>query len=83
MSQQNNINTAPLFWRNSLAGKFISVTVVIVFILMGIYAYVNFQSQQAATIDNLKKFRGEHRTAGTTFVRLCFPERIYAGDWRW
>jgi diguanylate cyclase (GGDEF)-like protein len=54
MNQQNNINTPPLFWRNSLAGKFVSLTVILVFILMSIGAYINFQSQQAAIIDNLK-----------------------------
>ena len=77
MSQQNNINTAPLFWRNSLAGKFISVTVVIVFILMGIYAYVNFQSQQAATIDNLKT---QNAMLGN-FVASIAPQALRSYDY--
>lgn len=54
MNQQNNLNTAPLFWRNSLAGKFVILTVVVVFILMSIGAYLNFRSQQTTIINNLK-----------------------------
>jgi diguanylate cyclase (GGDEF)-like protein len=54
MKQHNNIITTPLFWRNSLAGKFVTLTVAVVFILMSISAYMNFQAQEEAIIDNLK-----------------------------
>jgi len=54
MDEQSSFNTAPLFWRNSLASKFVSLSVVIVFILMSISAYINFRAQQATIIDNLK-----------------------------
>lgn len=54
MKPNNNIIATPLFWRNSLAGKFVTLTVAVVFILMSISAYINFQAQEEAIIENLK-----------------------------
>lgn len=54
MQEHLNTDSVGVFWRNSLAAKFVSLTVVVVFILMSISAYINYRSQVSANISNLK-----------------------------
>ena len=53
MTIENDLSDAPLTWRTSLAAKFVSLTVVVVFLLISISAYLNYRAQEAAIIDNV------------------------------
>ena len=77
MEDKNSISTTPLFWRNSLAGKFVTVTVTIVFVLMSISAYINFRAQEHAIIDNLKS---QNAMLGN-FMASITPEALLSYDY--
>lgn len=76
MKTQDNNVSAPLFWRNSLAGKFVTLTVVVVFILMSISSFLNFQAQEEAIIDNLKT----QNTMLGNFMASIAPEALLSYD---
>ncbi len=42
------------FWKDSLAGKFVSVTIAVVFVIMVMMAFLNYQSQKDQTISHIK-----------------------------
>ena len=42
------------FWKHSLAAKFVVITMLVVFVLMGISTYVNYQSQKKTIYDNIR-----------------------------
>ena len=42
------------FWQNSLAARFVTLSVLVVFVVMGISAFINYQSQKSIVIDNIK-----------------------------
>ena len=65
-----------LVWRNSLVGKFVTLTVVVVFILMGISAYINYQSQREALISKLET---QTEMLGS-FVTSIAPEALLSYD---
>lgn len=65
-----------LFWRNSLAGKFVTLTVVVVFILMVINAYINYRAQEDAIINNLKT----QNTMLGNFMASIAPEVLLSYD---
>lgn len=73
MQEHSHIN---LFWRNSLAGKFVTLTVVVVFILMGVNAYINYRAQEHAIITNLKT---QNMMLGN-FMASIAPEVILSYD---
>lgn len=77
MDEHNSHNVEPLYWRNSLAGKFVTLAVIIVFILMSISAYINFHAQQTAIIDNLKT---QNAMLGN-FVASIVPEALVSHDY--
>ncbi|MBI1423192.1 MAG: EAL domain-containing protein [Gammaproteobacteria bacterium] len=54
MEQKDSDNSTPLVWRNSLAGKFISLMFIVVFAMMSINAYLNYHDRQESIVDNLK-----------------------------
>lgn len=54
MQEPLNTDSSGVFWRNSLAAKFVSLAVVLVFVLMSLGAYINYRSQVKANINNLK-----------------------------
>ncbi|MEJ2361992.1 MAG: EAL domain-containing protein [Gammaproteobacteria bacterium] len=54
MQEQENTDSFCVFWRNSLVAKFVSLTVVVVFVLMSISAYINYRSQVTVNVSNLK-----------------------------
>ena len=64
------------FWRNSLAGKFVMVTILVVFILMGISAYVNYQSQKSTIFTNI---RTQSQMLGS-FVSSISPHALLSYD---
>ncbi|MGD8927009.1 MAG: EAL domain-containing protein [Thioalkalispiraceae bacterium] len=67
---------ASLIWRNSLVGKFVTLTVVVVFTLMGISAYINYNSQRAALISKLET---QTEMLGS-FVTSIAPEALLSYD---
>ncbi len=77
MEEHSSLNTAPLYWRNSLASKFVTLSAVIVFILMSISAYINFRSQQATIIDNLKT---QNSMLGN-FIASIAPAALVSSDY--
>ena len=65
-----------MVWRNSLVGKFVTLTVVVVFILMGISAVINYQTQRSellASIETQTEMLG-------SFVVSISPEALLSYD---
>ena len=63
-------------WRNSLVGKFVLLAVVVVFILMGLSAFINYQSQRnelLAGIETQTEMLG-------SFVTSIAPEALLSYD---
>ncbi|MGD9385142.1 MAG: EAL domain-containing protein [Thioalkalispiraceae bacterium] len=65
-----------IVWRNSLVGKFVTLTVVVVLVLMGIGAYINYQSQREALISKLET---QTEMLGS-FVTSIAPEAMLSYD---
>lgn len=65
-----------IVWRNSLVGKFVTLTVVVVFVLMGLSAYINYQSQRQELLSGI-----ETRTEMlANFVVSIAPEALLSYD---
>lgn len=65
-----------MFWQNSLAARFVILTVVFVFVVMGISAFVNYRSQKSIIIDNIKS---QSEMLGN-FVSSIAPETLLSYD---
>lgn len=64
-------------WHNSLVGKFVSLTVIVVFLLMGISAVINYQSQKQAVINNIQS---QSQMLGSFVVSIA-PEALLSYDY--
>lgn len=64
------------FWKHSLAAKFVVITMLVVFVLMGISTYVNYQSQKKTIYDNI---RLQSEILGN-FVSSITPHAILSYD---
>jgi len=65
------------FWRNSLAAKFVSLTVVVVFILMSISAFMNYRAQELIITENL----ANENTMLGNFIASIAPEALLSYDY--
>lgn len=65
-----------IVWRNSLVGKFVTLTVVVVFILMGFSAFINYQSQRTELLSGIET---QTEMLGS-FVTSIAPEALLSYD---
>lgn len=65
-----------MIWQNSLAGRFVTVTVVVVFIVMSMNAVINHRSQKRIVIENIKS---QSLMLGN-FVSSIAPEALLSYD---
>ena len=63
-------------WRHSLAGKFVTLTVVVVFMIMGVSAYINYQSQKLLIFSNIT---AQSESLGSFIVSIA-PEALLSYD---
>lgn len=73
---KKNIFSPDSVWRESLAGKFVIVTVLIVMVTMGVNVFFNYHSQKKIIFENIK---GEGNTLGD-FIASIAPEFILSYD---
>ena len=66
-----------VMWRTSLAGKFVTLTVIVVFLLMGANAFINYQSQKRSIISNLQS---QSQMLGSFVVSIA-PEALLSYDY--
>ncbi len=69
-------NLLNFIWKDSLAGKFVTLTVVVVFIVMSINAFINYRSQKNIIIENIKS---QSQMLGN-FVSNISPEPLLSYD---
>ena len=65
-----------IVWRNSLVGKFVTLTVVVVFVLMGLSAYINYQSQRKELLSGIET---QTEMLGNFVVSIA-PEALLSYD---
>ena len=65
-----------IVWRNSLVGRFVTLTVVVVFVLMGFSAFINYQSQRTELISSIET---QTEMLGS-FVSSIAPEALLSYD---
>lgn len=65
-----------IMWRNSLAGKFVTLTVVVVFVLMVASAVINYQSQRSELLSSIET---QTEMLGN-FVVSISPEALLSYD---
>ena len=75
MSDHSNI--IDLLWRNSLVSKFVTLAVVVAFLIMGTNAFINYQSQKDSTLANTIS---QSEMIGSFIVSIT-PEAILSYDY--
>ncbi len=74
MSEHSNLIDMP--WRNSLVGKFVSLAVIVAFMIMSASAFFNYQTQKTTTLSNIIS---QSEMLGSFIVSIT-PEAILSYD---
>jgi len=74
MSEHSNL--FDVLWRNSLVGKFVTLAVLVAFIIMSANAFLNYQAQKKATLANILS---QSEMLGSFIVSIT-PEAILSYD---
>ncbi len=75
MSERSNI--IDLLWHNSLVGKFVTLAMVVAFLIMGTNAFINYQSQKDTSLANIIS---QSEMLGSFIVSIT-PEAILSYDY--
>jgi len=73
---KDSVTFVDFTWRNSLAGKFVTLTVVVVFLIMGMSAYINYQAEKVSTFSNINH---QSEVFGGFIVSIA-PEALLSYD---